>query len=138
MSWAAEQRAGTLAVGDSRAVLEPAGGPSAQPAGPGDWRLGHLIGALRDKAAAAGITVTLVDARGTSSTCPACSRRVPKSAGQRSFRCPHCGHTGHRDLVAAANIAARNGGGTIPAPPGSGDHAPPSRDTPARRAPSPT
>jgi hypothetical protein len=39
---------------------------------------------------------------------------VPKPAG-RNFRCPHCGQTGHRDLIAAASIAARApGGGTIP------------------------
>jgi putative transposase len=79
-----------------------------------DWRLGHLIRALTDKAEAAGITVALVDERGTSSTCPRCARRVPKPGG-RNFNCPHCGHHGHRDLTAAANIAARNGGGTIPA-----------------------
>jgi transposase len=46
----------------------------------------------------------LVNERGTSSTCPDCSRRVPKPAG-RNFRCPYCGHQGHRDLVAAANVA---------------------------------
>jgi transposase len=69
---------------------------------------------LRDKAEAAAITLTLVDERGTSSTCPACHRRVPKPAG-RVLTCPHCGLEGHRDLVAAASIAARApGGGTIP------------------------
>jgi len=35
--------------------------------------------------------------------------------------CPHCGQGGHRDLVAAASIAAsiaaRTGGGIIPAIP---------------------
>jgi Putative transposase DNA-binding domain len=41
---------------------------------------------------------------------------VPKPAG-RVFTCPHCGQGGHRDLIAAANIAARDGGGTIPAIP---------------------
>jgi hypothetical protein len=66
------------------------------------------------KAEAAGITVRVTDERGTSSTCPSCSRRVPKPAG-RVFRCPHCGYGGHRDLVAAANIAAR-GGGPSPLP----------------------
>jgi transposase len=78
------------------------------------WRVGHLIRALSDKAEAAGITVMLVDERGTSSTCPACARRVPKAAG-RVFACPRCGHCGHRDLFAAANTAARAGGGTISA-----------------------
>ena len=39
------------------------------------WRIGHLIGTLRDKAEAAGITVALADERGTSPTCPAWARR---------------------------------------------------------------
>ncbi|MDP9207647.1 MAG: transposase, partial [Actinomycetota bacterium] len=76
------------------------------------------IQALRDKAEQAGIGVRLVDERGTSSTCPACRRRVPKPSGRR-FHCPHCtfnGHRdGHRDLVGAANIAAKLGGGTTSA-----------------------
>ena len=115
VSWAVESRVGTLAVGDPRGVLSlRAGGRHSQRTR--DWRVGHLISVLADKAEAAGITVTLVDERGTSSTCPSCARRVPKPAG-RNFRCPHCGHGGHRDLVAAANIAARSGGGTIPAMP---------------------
>jgi IS605 OrfB family transposase len=116
VSWAVGRRVATLAVGDPRGVLNlDAGRRHNQRTR--DWRLGHLIRALRDKAEAAGITVKLVDERGTSSTCPACARRVPKPAG-RNFRCPHCGHHGHRDLVAAANIAARNsGGGPNPAAP---------------------
>jgi putative transposase len=62
----------------------------------------------------AGITVTPVDERGTSSTCPHCRRRVPKPAG-RNLICPYCGFTGHRDLSAAATIATRHpGGGTTP------------------------
>jgi predicted RNA-binding Zn-ribbon protein involved in translation (DUF1610 family) len=104
------------------------------------------MSALRDKAEAAGITVKLVDERGTSSTCPQCSRRVPKPAG-RNFRCPHCGHEGHRDLIAAANIVARGGGGTITAAlPAAGithrragAHLPgvhPARRDPRRRPPS--
>ena len=72
--------------------------------------------ALAGKAETAGITVMLVDERGTSSTCPKCSRRVPKPAG-RVFSCPHCGHGGHRDLVAAASIAARTRGrGSVSGP----------------------
>jgi transposase len=95
---------------------------------------------------AAGIAVKVTDERGTSSTCPSCSRRVPKPAG-RVFRCPHCGHGGHRDLVAAANIAAR-GGGPIPATHRAGithrragRHLPGaglSRRDPRRRPPAPT
>jgi IS605 OrfB family transposase len=145
VTWAVEHRAGTLVVGDPRGVLNLNAGRRHNKR-VRDWRIGHLIQALRDKAEAAGITFKLVDERGTSSTCPACARRVPKPAG-RNFTCPHCGHHGHRDLVAAVNIAVRNGGGTIPAPangPGithrrAGNHLPgvhPARRDPRRRPPS--
>ena len=113
ISWAQQHKIGTLAAGDPRGVLALNAGPWHNQR-LRSWRIGHLIRVLADKAEAAAITLTLVDERGTSSTCPACARRVPKPAG-RTFTCPHCGHTGHRDLVAAASIAARNGGGTIPA-----------------------
>jgi transposase len=56
----------------------------------------------------------------TSSTCPVCRRRVAKPTGRR-FRCSQCGLQGHRDLVGAANIAAKAGGGPtsagVPTPP---------------------
>ncbi len=113
VSWAVSRRAGTLAVGDPRGVLNLAAGRRHNRR-VRDWRLGHLIRVLADKAEQAGITVTLIDERGTSSTCPQCLKRVPKPAG-RAFTCPHCPFTGHRDLVAAAHIAARSGGGTTPA-----------------------
>ena len=113
IAWAAVRRIGTLAVGDPRGVLNLAAGRRHNRR-TRDWRVGHLISALADKAEAAGMTVKLVDERGTSSTCPHCRRRVPKPAG-RVFTCSHCQFTGHRDLVAAASIAARTGGGTTPA-----------------------
>jgi putative transposase len=75
------------------------------------WHRTHLLQALRDKAERAGIMVRLLDERGSSSTCPACQRRVPKPKGRR-FNCPHCTFHGHRDLVGAANIAAKAGGGS--------------------------
>ncbi|WP_200216896.1 zinc ribbon domain-containing protein, partial [Micromonospora coerulea] len=61
------------------------------------------------------ITVRLVDERGTSSTCPACRRRVPKPRG-RTLSSADCAFSGHRDLVAAASIATRvpGGGSTTP------------------------
>ena len=143
ITWAAASRIGTLIVGDPRGVLDLGCGRRHN-LRVRDWRVGHLISALRDKAEAAGITIRMTDERGTSSTCPACARRVPKPAG-REFSCPHCGQRGHRDLVAAANIAAR-GGGTIPAPSGAGithrragAHLPgvsPARRDPRRRPPS--
>jgi IS605 OrfB family transposase len=109
IAFATQQRIGTLLVGDPVGV-------TAQDAGRvqnwrlRQWRRTHLLQALRDKAEQAGIVVRLVDERGTSSTCPACHRRVAKPNGRR-FRCPQCGFHGHRDLVGAANIAAKAGGG---------------------------
>ena len=145
IGWAVEQRVGTLTVGDPRGVLDlDAGRIHNQRTR--DWRPGQLIAMLRDKAEAAGITLHLVDERGTPSTCPSCRRRVPKPAG-RVFACPHCGLEGHRDLVAAASVAARGAGGGIipPVPVGAGvthrragRHLPgvhPARRDPRRRPP---
>ena len=141
IGWAVAQRTGTLAVGDPRGVLNlDAGRRHNQRTR--DWRIGYLITTLKDKAEAAGISLTLVDERGTSSTCPACRSRVPKPAG-RVLACPACRFTGHRDLSAAASIAARAGGGTTPTIPvgvthrRAGAHLPgvaPSRRDPRRRA----
>ena len=141
ITWAVGQRIGTLAVGDPRGVLALDAGPRHNQR-TRDWRIGHLLHALTDKAKAAGIAVQLVDERGTSSTCPACAQRIPKPAG-RNLSCPQCGHRGHRDLSAAALIAARSGGGTTPAiPPAgvmhrrAGTHLPgvsPARRDPRRR-----
>jgi putative transposase len=141
IAWAVDKRVGTLAVGDPRGVLSiKAGRRHNQRIR--DWRVGHLIAALKDKAAAAGISVQLVDERGTSSTCPACATRIPKPAG-RVLTCSVCQFSGHRDLSAAASIAARLGGGTTPVIPAdvthrrAGAHLPgvaPSRRDPRRGA----
>ena len=74
---------------------------------------------LTDKAQLAGITVHLVNERGTSCTCPACLKHIPKPKG-RTLTCPHCDFSGHRDLAAAATIATRTPGGapTTPVLPG--------------------
>ena len=141
ISWAIDKRVGILAVGDPRGVLNiKAGRRHNQRIR--DWRVGHLITALKDKAAVAGISVHLVDERGTSSTCPACATRIPKPAG-RVLTGPGCEFIGHRALSAAASIAARFGGGTTPVIPAgvthrrAGAHLPgvvPSRRDPRRRA----
>jgi IS605 OrfB family transposase len=108
-AFAIYHKVGTLVVGDPKGITSQDAGRAH------NWRLRqwhrtHLVQALRDKAEGAGIMVRLVDERGTSSTCPACRRRVPKPNGRR-FGCPHCRFQGHRDLVGAANIAANAGGG---------------------------
>ncbi|MBM0239055.1 transposase [Micromonospora sp. ATA32] len=114
VSWAVRQRVGVLHVGDPRGVLHiPAG--RRHNLRLRQWQIGRLVQVLVDKAALAGISMRLVDERGTSSTCPACRRRVPKPRG-RTLSCPHCAFSGHRDLVAAASIATRvpGGGSTTP------------------------
>jgi putative transposase len=103
------RRVGTLLVGDLKGITDRDVG-RVQNLRLRQWRRTHLLQALKDKAERAGIRVRLVDERGSSSTCPACRRRVPRPAG-RKFRCPHCGLQGHRDLVGAYNIAAKAGGG---------------------------
>ena len=101
IAWAAARRVGTLAVGDPRGVLRLKAGRRHNQR-TRDWRIGHLIAVLTDKAKAGGISLNLVDERGTSSTCPACRSRVPKPPG-RVLACPACQFTGHRDLSAAAS-----------------------------------
>ncbi|MEU4782453.1 transposase, partial [Micromonospora sp. NPDC023633] len=109
VSWAVGQRVGVLHVGDPRGVLDlPAG--RRHNLRLRQWQIGRLLQILTDKATLAGITVHLVDERGTSSTCPTCRRRIPKPRG-RTLTCPHCQFSGHRDLVAAASIATRTPGG---------------------------
>ena len=109
IAWAVACRIGTLAVGDPRGVLSIKAGRRHNQR-TRDWRIGHLITVLADKAEVAGISLQLVDERGTSSTCPACRSRIPKPPG-RVLACSGCQFTGHRDLVAAANIAARAAAG---------------------------
>ncbi|MGA2803495.1 MAG: transposase [Acidimicrobiales bacterium] len=105
VGFALEQRIGTLVVGDPVGVLDLRAGRRHNQR-LRDWRVGELKSALFDKAEAAGITVVVVDERGSSSSCPRCRQRVPKPKG-RCFSCPYCNLVGHRDLVAAVNIAAR-------------------------------
>jgi putative transposase len=109
VSFAIQQRIGTLLVGDPTGITSRDAG-RVQNWRLRQWRRTHLLQALHDKAEQAGIIVRLVDERGTSSTCPACQSRVAKPTDRR-FHCHGCGFKGHRDLVGAANIAAKTGGG---------------------------
>jgi len=131
VAFALQQRVGTLVVGDAKGITNQDAG-RVQNLRLRRWRRTHLVQALRDKAEQAGMVVRLVDERGTSSTCPACHRRVPKPKGRR-FCCPYCRFQGHRDLVGAANIAAKAGGGpTSPGVPVLVEHRRAGR-VPARR-----
>jgi IS605 OrfB family transposase len=105
-----ERRVATVVVGDPKGITTRHAG-RRQNRRLYSWRRTHLMACLADKAQLAGIGVVKVNERGTSSTCPECHQGVPKPRG-RGFCCPHCGFTGHRDLVGARNIAARGGGST--------------------------
>jgi putative transposase len=109
IAWAVDRGVGTLAVGDLTGITTRNVG-RRQNLRLRQWRRTHLVGALVDKAQAAGIQVRLIDERGTSSTCPACAARVRASG--RNFACTSCGYHEHRDIVGARNIAARSGGTT--------------------------
>ncbi len=110
IAWAIAHRIGTLVIGDPAGIANRDAG-RRQNLRLHQWRRTHLLGCLADKAEVAGLRVRRVDERQTSSTCPECAQRVPKPKG-REFFCPHCGHRGHRDLIAARNIAGRAGGST--------------------------
>ena len=107
VAFAVRQRIGTLAVGDLRGITDRDMG-RVQNLRLRHWSRTHLLQAFRDKAEQTGISVRLVDERGTSSTCPTCRRRVPKPKGRLRS---HCTFQGHRDLVGAFNIAAKTSGG---------------------------
>jgi IS605 OrfB family transposase len=109
IDWAIEHQIGTLVVGDPKGITQRDGGRHQNRRVNLTWRRSHLVGALGDKARQAGITVVLIDERGTSSECPECQESVSKPKG-RVFVCPHCQFRGHRDLVGSRNIAARRGG----------------------------
>jgi IS605 OrfB family transposase len=127
VAWAVDHQVGTLVVGDPKGIGRRRVGRRQNRRVNTTWRRTHLTAALTDKATRAGIAVILVDERGTSSTCPrpGCRQRVPKPRG-RAFTCPHCSLVAHRDVIGAANIAAR-GGGTI-------DDVPDESSTTHRRA----
>jgi transposase len=113
IDFALAERVGTLVVGDPRGLLQADAG-KRQNLALANWRPGQAIRALFDKAALAGISLELVNERGTSSTCPRCGAKVAKPKGRR-FSCGACGLKAHRDVVGAANIASRGtrGGGTF-------------------------
>jgi IS605 OrfB family transposase len=114
IEWCVQRGVGTLVVGDPKGICEHDCGPVHNKR-LRDWTRTHLMGCLVDKAELCGIAVVRVDERGSSSTCPACCRRVPKPKG-RAFACPHCSFSGHRDLVGAHNIARAAGGKDQPFP----------------------
>jgi putative transposase len=112
ITWAADRGIGLLAVGDPRGVLKLKAGRRHNQR-TRDWRIGRLITVLKDKAAAASISLQLIDERGTSSTCP------PAPAASLS----------PRGVSSRAPLAGTPGTATCSRPPTS----PPARAAGARR-----
>jgi hypothetical protein len=112
VGWAVQHRAGTLAVGDPRGAGPGPGRGAAQPAGPRladrapDPRPVRQAAGRRDHRHAGRRAGHIVD---LPRVCPAGAQ-----ARRAGLFLPQCGQGGHRDLVAAANIAAHAGGGSIP------------------------
>jgi putative transposase len=69
-----------------------------------DHAWGKLIQFTQSKAAKAGKTVELVDARYTSQKCSQCGIMVPKTLVERTHACSNCGLERDRDLNASLNI----------------------------------
>jgi IS605 OrfB family transposase len=80
ITWAVDKRVGTLAVGDPRGVLSIKAGRRHNQR-TRDWRIGHLISVLKDKAEAAGISLALVDERGTPPPVPPAPAASPNLLG---------------------------------------------------------
>jgi putative transposase len=124
--WAKERAVATLVIGDVRDVADGKRLHTKAQQKIGVWSHGRQRQYLTDKAAAAGITVILVNEAYTSQTCPgtlqdgtACLQcSTPKG---RRFRCPACGFTAQRDALGAANILSQYSAGepghVLPHPP---------------------
>ncbi len=72
------------------------------------WTFRQLRSFIEYKSVLSGVTVILVNPRGTSHICPVCQHNERGNRPNRdTFRCVQCGFSGHADHVAAINIAAR-------------------------------
>ncbi|MHA2427765.1 MAG: RNA-guided endonuclease InsQ/TnpB family protein [Candidatus Hermodarchaeia archaeon] len=73
------------------------------------WSHQYLLNRITEVAEEYGMTVKLVDERGTSSTCPRCEGNRVIRRG-RLFKCRGCGLEAHRDTVGSINISVVFGG----------------------------
>lgn len=108
---AVARQTGTLAVGDVRDIADGKRLSAESQQKLGVWAHGRVRQYITYKAEAEGITVVLVDERATTKTCPQCGQGH-KPAG-RTYRCPDCGFSAHRDVVGAANILSRHLRGAV-------------------------
>jgi putative transposase len=108
---AAEQQAGTIALGDVRDVADGVDQGKQRNQQSSQWNHGQIRKYISYKAQAEGIVVELVDEHYTTQTCPNCSKRH-KPRG-RNYSCGQCGFSSHRDVVGQINILSRYSTGEV-------------------------
>ena len=67
------------------------------------WSFRKLQSIIEYKAKIAGLNISFVKAKGTSSLCPRCRVKLSPS-GYRLMRCPECGLEEDRDIIAVRNL----------------------------------
>jgi putative transposase len=70
------------------------------------WSFRKLQKIIEYKAKLAGLNVTYVNAKGTSSLCPTCGEKLSPN-GHRLVKCPSCGTEEDRDVIAVRNLLKR-------------------------------
>jgi putative transposase len=114
---AVERHAGTIVMGDVRAVADGVDLSKQSNQKISGWSHGKIRSYVEYKAQAEGMRLVLHDEKYTSQTCPQCGHRH-KPRG-RVYTCRACGFSGHRDVVGQINILSAYHYGTpgkLPAP----------------------
>ena len=76
-----------------------------------NWSFGRLIQMIEYKAYLYGITIKCIEESYTSGSCTSCG--IYSKQQGRIFSCPHCGATGHRDVIGVVNIREKGQTGEL-------------------------
>jgi putative transposase len=107
VDWAAERQAGTILIGDVRAVADGVDKGAKTNQKLSQWSHGQLRQYITYKAASLGMEVVLQPEHYTSQTCPCCGNRRKQNG--RVYKCGICGWSGSRDgQVGAANLLSNH------------------------------
>ncbi len=104
VDWGVKSGQSRLILSQPRGIAQ-AEGRKSQRQRNGFWEWGKQSRLIASKAEGL-FEVVRCEERGTSSACPRCAQRARPSG--RTFRCPNCGWSGHRDLVGAGNQLGRH------------------------------
>jgi putative transposase len=104
VEWGVETGQTRMILSQPTGIAKARGGRSQRQRN-GYWEYGQQSRLIEYKAAGR-IEIVRAEERGTSSTCPQCKHRYHPSG--RTFRCPNCGWSGHRDLVGSGNQLGRH------------------------------